>query len=276
MNKISDNVSEKLEDAMQEAIAKIDPFTELMNAGVEYEQNKEKPKRKRRTKEEMEQSSNQKDDGSILKCDTPSHIIATVEWEQDKDDDTVLPTKVEIPDSILVDEYDDETISDWLSNTVGYCHKGFSLSWPEHHETHEEFCQWEIEKAHINRKEDPNFDFRLLYTKGDKIYLVRHHKELKIKRLYALKLRTIYPRTMVGTEDKQGCQVIGMKEKDNIFINRQDAVDYFDTIKASVEIEQNEDTGKKKRKRSKVSDEDFDVEETADVYEESESEEDNE
>lgn len=270
MSKISDAITEKLEEAIMQ-----EPFAELLQL-KKAEEEKEKPKRKRRTKEEMEQSSNQKDDGSILKCGTPSHIIATVEWEQDKDDDTVLPTKVEIPDSILIDDYDSETISDWLSNTVGYCHKGFSLSWPERHQTHDEFCQWEIEKAHLEGKEDPDFDFRLLYVKGDKIYLVRHHKELKIKRLYVLKLRTIYPRMMVGTEDKQCCQVIGMKEKDNIFINKKDATDYFNTIKANVEVEQNEETGKKKRKRSKSSEEDIDVEETVDIYEESETEEDSE
>lgn len=36
-----------------------------------------------------------------------------------------LPSEVEIPDTI---EHDDETISDWLSDTYGFCHTGFELT----------------------------------------------------------------------------------------------------------------------------------------------------
>ena len=45
MSKVSDNVSEQLEIAAQEALEKMDPFQQLMNAGVEYEkeQQEEQP-----------------------------------------------------------------------------------------------------------------------------------------------------------------------------------------------------------------------------------------
>lgn len=255
---ISDNVSEQLEVAAQEALEKMDPFQQLMNAGVEYEntkeENDEKPKRKRRTKAEMEAARQElpKEDESIwLRCSTPHHLVAIVEWDQDKDDDNVLPVKVEIPDSILIDDWNADTIGDYLSDAVGYCHKGFNVIWPERHENHDQFCEWEIEKAHYSAKENPDFDFRRFYQDGDKVYLVRHYPRLQTKELIYTRLRTIYARSMVGVVEKQYCQCIGYSDKDNIFYNKQDALDYFNSIKAKVQDEYNEETGKKKRKRKK-------------------------
>lgn len=34
-----------------------------------------------------------------------------------------LPTEVEIPDDL----YDEDDISDWLSDEYGYCHNGFEI-----------------------------------------------------------------------------------------------------------------------------------------------------
>lgn len=266
---ISDNVSEQLEIAAQEALEKMDPFQQLMNAGVEYEKEKQeeqpdKPKRKRRTKAEMKAARQElpKEDESIwLRCSTPHHLVAIVEWNQDKDDDNVLPTKIEIPDSILIGDWNADTIGDYLSDTVDYCHNGFSVIWPERHENHDQFCQWEIEKAHFEAKENPDFDFRSYYQDGDKVYLVRHYQRLQTKELVCVKLRTIYARSMVGVVDKQYCQCIGYSDKDNIFYNEKDALSYFDSINARVQNEDDEETGKKKRRRrkSKDTEEDFEV-----------------
>lgn len=282
---ISDNVSEQLEVAAQEALEKMDPFQQLMNAGVEYEKEQQeeqpdKPKRKRRTKAEMEvvrQELPKEDESIWLRCSTPHHLVAIVEWDQDKDDDNVLPVKVEIPDSILVDDWDADTIGDYLSNTVGYCHKGFSVIWPERHENHDQFCQWEIEKAHYEGKENPDFDFRSYYQDGDKVYLVRHYPRLQTKELIYMRLRTIYARSMVGVVEKQYCQCAGYSDKDNIFYNKQDALDYFNSIKAKVQDEYNEETGKKKRKRKKATEEeDVTDSESYDSYEDESEDEDNE
>lgn len=280
MSKVSDNVSEQLEIAAQEALEKMDPFQQLMNAGVEYEKEQQeeqpdKPKRKRRTKAEMqaarEEESQEKEDDSILKCNTSSHITATVVWDQDKDDTVELPKHVEIPDSILVGDYDMDTIADWLSNTVGYCHKSFTLSWPRH-ENHDQFCEWEIEKAHLEGKAEPDFDFRRFYQQGDSVYLVRHYPSLKIKELIFMRLRTIYARSMVGVVEKQYCQCVGLTDKDNIFYGRQEALDYFNSIQAKVADEYNEETGKKKRKRKKVVEEDEDITDSESYDDESEDE----
>ena len=264
---ISNNVSEQLEAAAQEALDKIDPFQQLMNAGVEYEQTKkeqeDKPKRKRRTKAEIEEEKQklpEEDESLWLRCSTPHHLIATVVWDQDKDDENKLPIKIEIPDSILVNDWDAETIGDYLSNTVGYCHKEFEVSWPERHENHEEFCQWEIEKAHYLSKENPDFDYRRFYQDGDFVYLVRHYPKLQIKELIYMRLRTIYARSMVGTVEKQYCQCVEYCDRDNVFYGKQEALDYFNSIKAKVADEYNEDTGKKKRKRKKK-----DIEEDVEV-----------
>jgi len=224
---ISENVSEQLEASVQEALEKIE---------------NKKPKRHRRTKAEIEneaQIKKEKENQSI-KSDTPSHIIAIVdEWDTDGED-VDLPRIIEIPDSLLVGDYDIDTISDYISNTTGFCHKGFKIKWPEHHDNHDQFCQWEIEKAHLNGKPDPDFDFRNLYENGSKIYFVRKHDSLNEKIMHELTLRTIYPRMLVGVMDKNGCQCIGYGEKDYIFINRQDAKDYYDSLDGDIEEFSNE------------------------------------
>ena len=281
MSKISDSVSDQLENAAQEALEHmgVDPFTQLMNAGIEYEQDKEekadKPKRKRRTKAEMEaarQEDTPKVDDSILTTDKSSHIIAIVDWDQDKDDDNKLPTKVQIPDDILVGDYDMETVSDYLTNTVGYCHKGFEILFPSHHDSHEQFCQWEIEKAHLNGRPEPDFDYRNFYEKGSTVWFVRYHEKYKTKEIMKLYLRTIYPRMMVGCLDKGYCECIGIQEKDNIFFNQRDAMDFFNSLQGNPEDSYDENTGKKKRKRKSKDEDDEDVDDV-NVYDEENDEE---
>lgn len=270
--KISNDMSEQLEGAVQEALEQLDPFSQLMNAGVEYEkeQQEEPQKRKRRTKTEMqaarEEEQNVKHDTPIIPCVGDSHITAVVDWDID-DNDVDMPNKIAIPDSILVDDYNSETVSDYITNTTGYCHKGFTLLWPEHHDDHDTFCEWEIEKAHLKDLEDPDFDYRRFYQQGDRVCLVRYYDTLKTKELIEVKLRTIYARSMVGVVDKQYCQCICLKDKDNIFYKRQDALDYFNSITAKTADEYNEETGKKKRKRKKT---EIDEEDTSEAYNDTE------
>lgn len=47
-------------------------------------------------------------------------IIWDVDYEEDLE---LLPKEIEIPDWMT----DEDEISDYLSNTTGYCHKGFYL-----------------------------------------------------------------------------------------------------------------------------------------------------
>lgn len=229
MSKISDKVSENLESAVEEA---------LDTMGIEVDNNKEevetKPKRKRRTKAEIQEEREaierkQKElESRIIKCNEDTHIIATVEW--DNDDQSNIPNKVEIPDSILKDDYDSDTISDWLSNSSGYCHKGFTLEWPNNYKSLEEFCQWEKEKAHIKGYEEPDFDFRDSYSAGEKVFLVRVYENYKEKEFIEMTLRTVYTRDMVGVVDKKYCQMVGFNERDNLFTNKQHARNFYNSI----------------------------------------------
>lgn len=43
---------------------------------------------------------------------------------------STLPTEVEIPDHLIVDDIDDlyDGVSDWLSDEYGFCHFGFDLT----------------------------------------------------------------------------------------------------------------------------------------------------
>lgn len=47
-------------------------------------------------------------------------IIWDVDYEEDLE---LLPKEIEIPDLMT----DEDEISDYLSDTTGYCHKGFCL-----------------------------------------------------------------------------------------------------------------------------------------------------
>lgn len=47
-----------------------------------------------------------------------------IDWDTDDDEDVSLPTEIEIPKEICDDE---DEISDYLSDTTGYCHNGFNL-----------------------------------------------------------------------------------------------------------------------------------------------------
>lgn len=49
-----------------------------------------------------------------------------IQWDVDDEKDLeFLPTEIEIPDDINVE--DDDEISDYLSDVTGFCHKGFIL-----------------------------------------------------------------------------------------------------------------------------------------------------
>lgn len=102
----------------------------------------------------------------------------------------------------------------------------------EHHMmTHEEYCEKELREAHEKGFEDPDFDFRNEYFKGQQVYYVRVWRtRIKEKRIIPLKLRTLYPRCLVGCEDKGQCVCMGYQERDQIFTNIVDANNYFESI----------------------------------------------
>ena len=107
--------------------------------------------------------------------------------------------------------------------------------------SHEEFCEWELQKAKINNLEQPDFDFRNFYEKGQTVYYIRIlNGNINTKELKRLKVRTIYPRAMVCNEEKTCCQCIGYEQRNLIFDNYVDANAAYDTINMEEEEVSNE------------------------------------
>lgn len=127
---------------------------------------------------------------------------------------------------------------------------------------HDEFCQWELEKAKLKGVPEPEFDFRNYYEKGQIVYFVRIMEALGEKEVKKLLLRTIYPRMMVGSEEKACCQCIGYNDRDQIFLTPRDADAYYKSIKLTSKYASEEP--KSKRKSRKGIDEGVDEEEELD------------
>ena len=97
--------------------------------------------------------------------------------------------------------------------------------------TPEEFCAAELQRAEEQQLENPQFDYRDFYEKGDEIHFVRinNHKWYG-KSLKTLKVRTVYPRMIVAVESGGECVCIGYDERDQIFTVLVDAKAFFDSI----------------------------------------------
>lgn len=123
----------------------------------------------------------------------------------------------------------------------------------------DEFCEWELEKAKLKGLENPDFDFRTFYEKGQTIYFIHILRGgINTKELKKLKIRTIYPRMMICNEEKACCQCIGYNERDLIFDTPRDADVVYKTINLADEKEL--EKAKSGRKSKKGTDEDPDEE----------------
>ena len=96
--------------------------------------------------------------------------------------------------------------------------------------TYEEACEYDLKRAIEKEFPEPDFDFRNFYEKGQIVYYVHIIETLGVKEVKKLYLRTIYPRMIIGTEEKSYCQCIGYSDRDRIFITSRDADIYSDSI----------------------------------------------
>lgn len=124
---------------------------------------------------------------------------------------------------------------------------------------HDEFCQWELEKAQLKGLPEPDFDFRNIYEKGDIVFYVRIIELLGEKEVKKVFLRTIYPRMMVGSEEKACCHCIGYNERDRIFRTPKEADDYCKAFKLSSKYA-SEETKQRKNNMNEGEEEDGDNE----------------
>lgn len=76
----------------------------------------------------------------------------------------------------------------------------------------------------------PGFDFTQTYSKGQTIFYVRVNDIIGEKELLELKLRTIYPKTLIGCIEKSYTQCIGPDTADRVFTNRNDALKCYNSI----------------------------------------------
>jgi hypothetical protein len=76
----------------------------------------------------------------------------------------------------------------------------------------------------------PGFDFTTMYTVGQTIFYVKVNDMVGEKELQELKLRTIYPKMLVGCLEKAYTQCIGPDTADRIFTSRYEAVQCYDSI----------------------------------------------
>ena len=114
----------------------------------------------------------------------------------------------------------------------------------------DEFCEWELEKAKLKGLENPDFDFRNFYEKGQTIYYIHILRGgINTKELKKLKIRTIYPRMMVCNEEKSCCQCIHYESRDLIFEKLKDADAVYQTI--NMVSEEELEKAKSGRKSSK-------------------------
>ena len=95
---------------------------------------------------------------------------------------------------------------------------------------HEEICQADLERAKELGYEDPSFDFRTQYAKGQTVFYVYYSNFLMEKSIMQLKIRTIYPRMMVLTEEKGQCTCVSYNQRDLIFTNVIDAKTCYNKI----------------------------------------------
>ena len=114
---------------------------------------------------------------------------------------------------------------------------------------HDEFCQWELEKAKLKGVPEPEFDFRNYYEKGQIVYFVLIMEALGEKEVKKLTLRTIYPRMIVGSEEKACCQCIGYNDRDQIFLTPRDANAYYKSIKLTSKYASEESKSKRKSRK---------------------------
>lgn len=102
--------------------------------------------------------------------------------------------------------------------------------WPK---TYEETCEYDLRRAHEKGWPDPDFDFRKIYSKGQRMWFVRILAALGEKEIIEVVLNTIYPRMIVAVQPKAFCHCIGYSMQDQLFYNQKDAQQFYDTVQVS-------------------------------------------
>lgn len=82
------------------------------------------------------------------------NIIWDVDFEEDLEN---LPTEIDIPNGMT----DEEEVSDYITDEIGFCHKGFELvkdnikEW-EYEDVMHDYMQWQDELENLLNDEEPD------------------------------------------------------------------------------------------------------------------------
>lgn len=104
--------------------------------------------------------------------------------------------------------------------------------------TAEVIAEQEIKRAEEKGLEDPDFDFRTLYSPGQNIYYAYVNDFDGTKEVQCLIVRTIYARTLIAYEPNGMSRCIGYKEQDLIYDKQVDAEDALKNIKVEAKYKE--------------------------------------
>ena len=92
--------------------------------------------------------------------------------------------------------------------------------------TTEQVCDRMLEKA--KDKENPYFDFRNDYEKGNILYYVFCNNKTQTVELQEITVNTVYPRFVVGYVEKGSSVIIDYNDRDHLFTIPKDADKCFE------------------------------------------------
>lgn len=89
--------------------------------------------------------------------------------------------------------------------------------------TTEQICDNMLKEAKLYELENPYFDFRNDYERGEIIYYVYRNKITKTVSLKELKVSTVYPRAVIGYQDKGEAICVDYTDRDYVFRTPKEA-----------------------------------------------------
>lgn len=107
---------------------------------------------------------------------------------------------------------------------------------PSHMVTTDEVCEQMLQQAYKDNLENPSFDFRLDYEKGQILYYVDYNKICGTIEVVQVKINSIYPRVLVAYVDGGEAYCIDYEQRDLIFEFPKDAEKKMKQMKKELKL----------------------------------------
>jgi len=107
--------------------------------------------------------------------------------------------------------------------------------------TTDEVCQNMLLKAQADKKEEPDFDYRLQYAKGERIWYVNVSEMCGTVDLEELIISKVYPRVIIAYIDQGMSRSIDYKDRDMIFNTPKEAENTYKEQKKLIENRNSKD-----------------------------------